>query len=63
MTHDPLAGAIARRLQFVGDAHAYLRLLGLAVEETPDVRTALRLADEASGTVRAQARERQGQRP
>jgi hypothetical protein len=33
------ADAIARRLQRVGDPHTHLRLLGIAVEETTDIKT------------------------
>jgi hypothetical protein len=41
-TRRPLADAIARRLALVADPDCYLRLLGIAVEETPDINTALR---------------------
>jgi hypothetical protein len=62
MTRRPLANAIARRLQLVGDPDAYLRPLGLAIEETPDMRTALRVAAEVYATVQAREREREWQR-
>jgi hypothetical protein len=55
MTRRTLADAIARRLQLVGDADAYFRQFGLAVEETADIKTVLRVADEAYATVREQA--------
>jgi hypothetical protein len=54
------ADAIARRLKRVGDPHTHLRLLGIAVEKTAAMKTALRVADEAYAEVRAQEREREG---
>ena len=37
----------------VADPDTYLRLLGIAVEETPDIKAALRVADAANAEVRA----------